>query len=99
MDRPLHLSTALLLLIGALDLISTLVLMKLGMREANPLFARILQTGIPNFVAAKVFFLACPILVLEYVRTKKPRSAEQGTWIAVLAYLVLYLTHISKLMR
>lgn len=45
----------------------------------------------------KALLLIVPILLLEYARKRHPKSAEQGTWIAFLAYLTLYLVQALRL--
>ncbi len=80
----------LLAAIGSLDLASTIVLLRLGAVEANPIFARLLGMGVGWFVLAKVLMLAGPILILEWARDRSPRSSAQGAWIAVIAYLVIW---------
>lgn len=95
--RHVRLSTLCLTTVALFDLVTTMVLLGRGMEEGNPLFASFLEQGPQVFVAAKVLFLAGPILILEYVRTKNPRSAEQGTWLAFLAYAGLYGAHLMQI--
>jgi hypothetical protein len=81
--------------IGLFDLVSTLMLMSRGYAwEANPLFAWLASHGSFPFAIAKVAFLAIPILILEYARERSPKSAEQGTWLAVVCYALFYLSHL-----
>jgi predicted ABC-type exoprotein transport system permease subunit len=88
--REPRLSTVLLAVIGSLDLASTVVLLRLGAAEANPLFSRLLEFGIGWFVLGKLLLLAGPILILEWSRDRAPRSSAQGAWIAVIAYLLIW---------
>jgi hypothetical protein len=37
------------------------------------------------------------VLILEYARAKHPKTAEQGTWIAFIAYALLYCSHLIRL--
>ena len=85
-----HLSTACLVTVGLVDLMFTIMLLGRGFGEGNPIFRFLLQEfGPAGFIGGKVFLLAGPVLLLEWVRTKKPVSAEQGTWIAFIAYFGL----------
>lgn len=94
LKSPIRLSTAVLVAIGLFDLVTTLMLMRMGVREGNPIFSALAGYGSLAFAAGKVVMLGGPILLLEYVRTIRPRSAEQGTWIAVIAYGGLYGYHL-----
>ncbi len=96
LSNKVHLSTLCLVTIGLFDLVTTMMLLNQGFGESNPLFGPLLRFGGLAFVLAKVFFLAGPILILEFARTKHPRSAEQGTWIAFVAYTALYLSHLAR---
>lgn len=91
-----HLSTLCLVTVGLFDLVTTMMLLNQGFGESNPLFAWLLRYGGFPFVMAKVVFLAGPIMLLEYVRLKHPKSAEQGTWIAFIAYAGLYIAHLAR---
>ncbi len=93
----LRLSTAILMTIGVVDLVSTLYWLSIGGYEGNPTFARILEHGEFPFVAAKLLFLIGPIVILEIVRQYKPHTAEIGTRIAASAYLILWLTQIIRI--
>lgn len=95
--KKLHLSTALLITIGLIDLLSTLMWLQIGGQEGNPVFARLWQMGPAPFILAKLAFLAGPIAILEIARKHRPKSAEQGTWIAFAAYSFLWLTQIKHL--
>lgn len=90
-----HLSTLVLATIGAIDLVSTMALMHVGIAEGNPLFAEIAHFGSLSFAGAKVILLAGPILLLECVRKVNPQSAEQGTWVAAAFYALIYVGHLT----
>lgn len=93
-----QLSTLCLVTLGLADLIFTMLLMGRGFQEGNPIFRGLLNAfGPAGFVAGKVGLLAGPVLVLEYVRTKNPKSADQGTWIAFAAYFFLLAMQFSRL--
>ncbi|MEZ5163988.1 MAG: hypothetical protein R2688_09640 [Fimbriimonadaceae bacterium] len=49
------------------------------------------------FILAKAIYVAIPIGILEWVRTKRPISAEVGTWVAALAYLAIWGSHLVAL--
>lgn len=99
LSKPVHLSTKVLVTIGLFDLITSLLLFRLGFTESNPIFRRLLEYGTWAFIGGKVLMLAGPVLLLEYVRTTHPKSAEQGTWIAAIAYLTLYVLHIVQVLN
>jgi len=93
-----HLSTACLVTIGLVDLVFTIVLFGRGFGEGNPLFRTLLNLlGPAGFISGKVLFLVGPVLLLEYVRTKHPKSAEQGTWVAVIVYFTMLALQYSRL--
>lgn len=95
--KNLHLSTAFLIAVGLVDLVSTLAWLQIGGHEGNPAFARLWEIGPHAFILGKLAFLVGPIVILEIVRRERPASAEQGTWVAGLAYLALWLTQIFAL--
>jgi hypothetical protein len=97
LTSKVHLSTVLLTILGTVDLLSTIAWLNLGGHEGNPLFNTILNHGVAPFALAKVAFLAGPIALLEFVRTKRPHSAEAGTWIAFAFYFGLWGTQIHNL--
>lgn len=92
-----YLSTLALTTIGLFDLVTTLILIELGVKEGNPLFRWFLSYGPFHFAIAKVVFLAGPIAMLEYARQHKPRLAEVGTWTSFCLYAMLYVGHIITL--
>lgn len=79
------------------DLVTTVLLLRMGMGEANPIFGPLLQVGIWAFVLGKLAFVIGPIMIIEWAREKHPTTAEQATWIAFAAYLLLYLRHVTSL--
>lgn len=85
-----HLSTLCLVTVGLADLLFTIALFGRGFGEGNPLFRTLLHMFGPiGFIGGKVVLLAGPVMLLEYVRTKRPDSAEQGTWLAFVVYFGL----------
>lgn len=96
LNGKIHLSTIVLVTIAIFDLVTTLMLLNQGFGESNPLFGRLAEMGTAPFVLGKLVFLVGPILLLEYVRTKHPQSAEQGTWIAAFFYAFLYIVHLVR---
>ncbi len=100
LDKPVRLSTFILVTLGMLDLVSTLILMQHGLREANPIFNGLARmTGSTGFVGGKLLFLVGPVLLLELVRQRNPKSAEQGTWLAIAFYALFYFAHMIAYYR
>ncbi|MFI5386848.1 MAG: DUF5658 family protein [Fimbriimonadales bacterium] len=97
MRSPVRLSTLCLLLVGVGDLVVSLRWLHAGHGEGNPLFAWLAHYGSLVFALGKVLFLAGPIAILEYARKYRPVSAEVGTWIATLLYLLFLGAHIRGL--
>lgn len=94
----MHLSTLCLVTVGVTDLIFTIALLGQGFGEGNPLFRWLLREfGPAGFIGGKALLLSGPVLLLEWVRTKKPVSAEQGTWIAFIAYFGLLVLQFVRL--
>lgn len=93
----LRLSTVVLLTIALFDLVTTIMWLNAGQREGNPLFAYVAEHGNLALAAAKMIYLVIPIVILEYARSKKPLTAELGTWIAAGAYAYLYVGHLLTL--
>ena len=98
MARP-RLSTTVLVTVAAFDLVTTIFWLRMGQKEGNPLFAYFASLGDVPFICAKVVYVAVPIGILEYARTKRPKSAEIGTWIAALVYIYLYASHLLQMRR
>lgn len=86
--------TWLLLAIGLADLASTVYLVRHGLvREANPVMAwYLVHFGMWVFCAAKTTMLVCPLMILEWVRRVKPYLGLWALRIALLGYIVLYLS-------
>lgn len=98
LKKPVHLSTAVLLTIATFDLITTLMWLNIGGMEGNPFFSWVANSfGAVGLVVAKMVYLVVPVSLLEFVRTKKPRSGEIGTWIAAGLYALLYCGHLLQM--
>ena len=94
-----RLSTAVLVTIGLFDLVTTIILLRLGMRESNPFFNQFAESGPAVLATAKLAFLAGPIALIEIARKYSPRSAEQGTWVAAGCYFGLYAVHLLQYLK
>lgn len=97
LNRDLHISTLCLVTLGLFDLITTVLLFNHGFGEGNPIFAWLAGHGPWPFILGKLCFLLGPVLLLEFVRKKSPTTAEQGTWIAFIAYATLYTLQLLRL--
>ena len=92
-----RLSTLALVTVAMFDLVSTLMWLNAGHSEGNPLFAWLATHGTLPFVFGKLVFLVLPIVVIEWARTKRPWTAEIGTWFAVGAYAWLWTSHVLSM--
>jgi len=92
-----RLSTIILLTIATFDLVTTLMWLHEGQKEGNPFFAFLASHGSLALALGKLVYLFIPIAILEYARTKRPISAEIGTWVAVAGYAYLYVGHLLML--
>lgn len=92
-----HLSTLCLATVGLFDLVTSLLWLHNGFGEGNPLFSALAEHGSLAFALGKILFLAGPILILEFVRKRKPFSAEVGTWVAFVLYAGLYASHLASI--
>jgi len=96
-NARVRLSTLCLLIVGMGDLISSLMWLHAGFGEGNLLFAWLAAHGSIWFALGKLLFLAGPIALLEYAYRFRPRTAELGTWLATLLYMLFLFTHIQRL--
>lgn len=77
--------------IGLADLVTTIIFIKdHGAQEANPLFRRYWDMGIPAFIAAKMVCLLGPLLVMEWARSHSERFVNGALRTAIAGYLLLY---------
>lgn len=95
--HTVRLSTLVLVTVALFDLVSTLMWLNMGHGEGNPLFAYLASIGTGPFVLGKLMFLVLPLLAIEYARTKRPITAEIGTWFAATAYIGLWASHVLRL--
>src|SRR5256885_125139 len=83
--------TTILVVIGSLDLLSTIYLVATKQAvEANPFFARLLHLGPWPFVAAKALFLAIPLTIAESARKHNEQFVRVALRLAIILYLGLY---------
>ena len=94
-----RLSTVLLATVGLFDLATTIAWLNMGGQEGNRYFARLWEQGPAAFVLMKLVLLFGPIALLEWARTKSPKSAEQGTWLAFGFYVLFWGSHVVGLGR
>ena len=92
-----HLSTLVLVTVALFDLVTTLMWLNAGQGEGNPFFASLAYHGSVPFVIGKLAFLALPVLAIEWARTKRPLTAEIGTWVAAIAYAYMWGSHVLAL--
>lgn len=92
-----YISTLALITVAMFDLVTTLMWLHNGMAEGNQFFAWLAGHGSLALVFAKLLFIIIPVLILEYARSKRPVTAEIGTWIATGLYLYLYVGHLLAL--
>jgi len=90
-SAPVRKESILLAIICMLDLLSTVVLIKLGIAtEANPILGWYLAQGMGMFVAAKTFLSMAPIAGLEIVGWKYPRLAQFALRAGIAGYIAIY---------
>jgi len=84
--------TTVLVVIGGLDLLSTVYLLATHQaREANPLFVGLLHTfGPGGFIAFKALMLAVPLVILEMARRTHPDFVRRALRVGIVLYLGLY---------
>lgn len=97
MRSPVRLSTLCLLIVGMSDLVMSLLWLHVGFGEGNPLFAWLAGHGSLAFALGKLAFLAGPIAILEFARRYRPQSAEIGTWVAVVLYILFLGSHLRHM--
>lgn len=98
LKRHIHLSTTVLITIATFDLVTTILWLKMGGMEGNPLFSWTYEHyGPVGLVAAKCLYLVVPVSILEYARLKKPHTGEIGTWLAAGLYAYLYVGHLLQM--
>ena len=95
MRNSVRLSTFCLLTVGTVDLLMSLLWLRLGYQEGNPIFAWFAAFGSIPFAVAKLGFLAGPVALLEFARKSHPKSAEQGTWLATGFYILFLALHVQ----
>lgn len=89
--RKIARETWVIALIGILDLMTTILFIRHhGAEEANPLFHRYWQMGIPVFVLAKLVLLLIPLAVLEWARQRRPRFVRLALRVGITAYVAMY---------
>ena len=87
-----------LLIVGLVDLLTTLVWVSHhGAQEGNPIFSYYLTMGPLWFIAMKMVCLLCPILIFEWARNHRPRVARVGARIAIAGYLLFYVVGVARL--
>lgn len=81
-----------LVLIGILDLVSTLFWLQTGRAtEFNPVMAGLWEIGPPSFVLFKLSTLGIYVAVIEwYRRRRNPEFARRVSSFTVYAYLAIY---------
>lgn len=94
-----RLSTLALVTVAMFDLVTTLMWLHAGQAEGNPFFASLASHGALPFALAKLALFIPPLLVLEWARTKRPLTAEIGTWLAAVGYAWMWGSHVIHLRR
>jgi hypothetical protein len=84
--------TTLLVVICALDLLSTVYLVATKQAiEANPLMRWVLDQYGPNgFIAVKAAFMAVPLVIAELARKHNPNFVRLCLRVGIVAYVTLY---------
>ena len=99
LEGQVRLSTLVLVTVAMFDLFTTMMWLNAGYGEGNPLFALLASHGSYVFILGKLVFLVLPLMLIEWARTKRPITAEIGTWVASVAYMYLWGSHVLGLAR
>ncbi|MCC6484881.1 MAG: hypothetical protein IT209_08550 [Armatimonadetes bacterium] len=82
-----------LVIIGLLDLISTIILLEAGIAvEANPVMRSLLPYGWLVFSLVKAWSLMAYVAVLTWYRARRPRMGALVETFTIAAYLFIYAT-------
>lgn len=80
-----------LLVIGAADLISTILFIeKHGASEANPLFKAYWEMGLGAFIVAKCICVVGPVIVMEWARKRNPKFVTMAMRTSIVGYALFY---------
>ena len=84
-------ANAAVVIIGLLDLITTIFLVCTGRAvEANPVMAALLDAGLPIFIVGKASTLAAYFLVMEWYKQRNLSFVQAIGKFTALAYLASY---------
>jgi len=82
------------------DMLWTVWLIRSGLAiEANPILSFYLNRGLITFVAVKSLLFVGPLLVLEWVRRRRPRFVQAMLRLAIALYLGSYCAGIWRINR
>ncbi|MEJ5169620.1 MAG: DUF5658 family protein [Fimbriimonadales bacterium] len=95
--RPLPFPTVALLVVSMTDLLLTVLLLGHGFEEGNPLFRHLLHKGPAWFVGGKALLVALPILLLEALRPRAPRTILRAYWLCLALYSALLSAHLASI--
>ncbi len=93
--RPIPFPAVALLVVAMTDLVLTVLLLGAGYEEGNPLFRALLHRGPAWFIGGKAAMVAGPILILEAVRPKAPKSVLRAYWLCLAIYVGLLGAHLA----
>jgi uncharacterized membrane protein len=91
--------TTLLMVLGLLDMLSTIYLLATGQaHEANPLFDGILHTFGPiGFILFKALLLGGPLALAEWARRHNEPFVRSALRLGILLYIGFYLINVARL--
>ena len=95
--RPIPFPAVALLIVAMTDLLLTVLLLGAGFDEGNPLFRSLLHRGPLWFVGGKALLVAVPILILETLRPKAPKTVLRAYWLCLVLYVGLLGAHLASL--
>ncbi len=80
--------------LNIIDAVATLFWIKLGVTEANPFMAYIIQYDTGLFIALKTLGITAAVAFLVYYAAKRYAIALYGMWLLMLVYLVPLAIHV-----
>ncbi|HEV2473018.1 MAG TPA: DUF5658 family protein [Chthonomonadales bacterium] len=89
--------TGILAAIGIADTISTVLLVASGRAvEANPIMKFYMGAGLISFVVSKLILVVSPLVALELLRRRRPKSVKLLMRVGIALYIISYVAGIWR---